>query len=55
MDGYSRIPVYVVASDNNKAATVLAAFEGAVRKFGLLSRVCSDKGGENVPVSSLML
>jgi len=55
VDGYSRIPVYIVASNNNKATTVLDAFEGAVRKYGLPSRVRSDKGGENVLVSSLML
>ena len=55
IDGYSRIPVYIVASNNNKATTVLDAFEGAVRKYGLPSRVQSDKGGENVLVSSLML
>lgn len=55
VDGYSRIPVYVVASDNNRSSTVLAAFESAVRKYGLPSRVRSDKGGENVLVSALIL
>ena len=55
LDGYSRIPVYMVASDNNRATTVLAAFESAMRKYGLPSKVRSDKGGENVLVSALIL
>ena len=55
VDGYSRIPVYLVASDNNRAMTVLDAFEGAVRKYGLPSRIRSDRGGENILVATLML
>ena len=55
LDGFSRIPVYVVASDNNKSTTVLSAFQKAVSKYSLPSRVRSDKGGENVLVSAFML
>ena len=46
--------MYIVASDN-KATTVLSAFLEAVRKYGLPSRVRSDKGGENVLVSLFTL
>ena len=55
LDGYSRIPVYLVAAENNMATTVLDAFESALKKYGLPSRVRSDKGGENVLVAALIL
>ncbi len=55
IDGYSRLPVYLKASSNNKAETVFQCFQQAVREYGLPSRVRSDKGGENVQVSAYML
>jgi len=55
IDGYSRIPVYLWASANNRAATVLGLFLNAVNEYGLPLRVRSDKGGENVDVSWYML
>lgn len=45
IDGYSRLPVYLQTSTNNKAAT----------QYGLPSRVRCDRGGENVRVLEFML
>ena len=55
IDGFSRVPVYIHCSNNNRADTVLQLFLSAVEHFGLPSRVRSDKGGENVDVSLWML
>ena len=55
IDGYSRLPVYLKASSNNQAETVLLCFLDAVGQFGLPSRVRCDRGGENVRVSEFML
>ncbi len=55
VDGYSRIPVFLFCSNNNKASTVLQLFKNAVYTYGLPSRVRCDAGGENVEVSMFML
>lgn len=47
--------MYLTASENNGASTVLTAFLGAVHQFGIPTRVRSDKGGENVAVARFML
>ncbi len=55
IDGYSRIPVFLRCSGNNRANTVLDAFLAGVYTYGLPSRVRCDKGGENTAVSEYML
>ena len=54
-DGYTRIPVYLKCSSNNKADTVLQLFIEAVEEYALPSCVRSDKGGENIWVASYVL
>ena len=55
VDGYSRLPVFLHASCNNRATTVLGLFTKAVEEYGLPSRVRCDKGGENYEVGWFML
>lgn len=54
IDGYSRKIMFAKVSDNNRAATVTAAFLEATRKHGLPSRVRADYGTENRGVKAHM-
>jgi len=47
--------VFLNASTNNRADTVLDCFEEAVEKYNLPSRVRSDLGLENIDVARYML
>ena len=55
VDGFSRIPVFLSCSTNNKAATVYSLFIKAVEDWGLPSRTRCDQGSENVDVVKYML
>ena len=55
IDGFSRLIVYLMCSPNNKATTVLQLFDSAVKKYGLPSRVRSDRGVENYEIGRYML
>lgn len=55
IDGYSRLPVVLRCSNNNKAETLVNYFTTGVEKFGLPSRVRSDKGLENIAIANYML
>ena len=55
IDGYSRLPVVIKCTNNNKAITILNCFLKAVDSYGLPSRVRSDKGLENVLEADYMV
>ena len=55
IDGYSRLVVFLHASTNNQASTVLECFRGAVNRYNLPSRVRTDLGLENIEVGRFML
>ncbi|CAL8238126.1 unnamed protein product, partial [Merluccius merluccius] len=54
IDGYSRLVVFLRASSNNRSSTVLESFVSAVNRYGVPSRVRTDKGGENSSVCLMM-
>ena len=54
IDGYSRLVVFLRASDNNRSSTVMESFLSAVAKYGVPSRVRTDHGGENNSVCLMM-
>ena len=55
IDGFSQFIVYLYCSNNNKSQTVFHLYESAVRDYGLPDRVRSDKGGENIKVTSRII
>lgn len=55
IDGYSRLTLYLSCRDNNKAITAFQEFSTAVTRYGLSSRVRTDKGGENADIAWYML
>ncbi|XP_041843875.1 uncharacterized protein LOC121641664 [Melanotaenia boesemani] len=54
VDGYSRLVVFLHASNNNRSSTVLTSFINAVANYGVPSRVRTDRGGENNDVWLMM-
>jgi len=54
IDGFSRMFVFLKASDNNRRETVLKSFVSACSTFGLPSRIRVDNGGENSDVCDVM-
>ena len=55
IDGFSRLPVMLNCTNNNKADTLLSCFVNAVSDYGLPSRVRTDKGLENVGIADYMI
>ena len=55
IDGFSRLITYLHYSTNNQADTVFTLFQEAIAKYGVPSRVRSDRGGENIDVAKFMI
>ena len=55
IDGFSRLVVFLKASTNNRASTVMEYFRGAVGQYNLPLRVRIDLGLENIEVARFML
>ena len=55
IDGFSRLPVMLKCTNNNKSETVLSCFLSAVYDYGVPSRVRTDMGQENVGIADFMI
>ena len=55
IDGFSRTIVYLQGATNNRSLTVYRLFKQATEKYGIPSRIRSDKGGENMLVCQYMV
>ena len=55
IDGFSRLITYLHCSTNNRADTVFTLFQEAIAKYGVPSRIRSDRGGENIDVAKFMI
>jgi transposase len=55
VDGFSRLPVMLRCTNNNKAETLLKCFQDAVTEYGIPSRLRTDKGLENVGIADFMI
>ena len=55
VDGYSRLIPFLKCSNNNRASTVLESFTAAVQMYGLLRKLRTDLGGENVDAWDYMV
>ena len=55
IDDYSRLIVFLSASSNNRADSVLQLFLMAVQQYNLPSRIRTDLGMENIEVARVML
>ena len=55
IDGKTRLIMYCVCKNDNKAETVLSLFKDGVSRWGLPSRVRSDYGMENYHVGVYMI
>ena len=55
IDGFRRLPMMPVCTNNNKADTLLHCFVAAVNEYGLPSWVRTDKGLENVQIADYMI
>lgn len=54
IDGYSRLVVFLKASNNNRSCTVVEHFVDAITTYGIPSRVRCDHGGENNDICLMM-